>query len=90
MPAASFCIATSLMTKKPWTTPDQRTWLENLIPAFVEAQENKTTGTTFFPETYEKWQKKWPVEPPTMEELAEAGGEAPKALARKTKVFHSA
>jgi hypothetical protein len=77
------------MTKKPWTSPDQRVWLEKLIPAFVESQENKTTGTSFLPETFKEWDKKWPVGPPTEAELEKVDGDQEKALAKKTKAMES-
>jgi hypothetical protein len=77
------------MTKRRWTTTDQYAWLEGLIPAFIEAQEKKTVGTVFLPETFREWQKKWPVEAPTEKELKEAGGEQEKALASKTKAQES-
>jgi hypothetical protein len=73
------------MGKRRWTTTDQRKWLEARIPAFVKAQDDKTTSTVFFPETHKAWQKEWPTEPPTEQEVKDAKGDAQKALAIKTK-----
>lgn len=72
------------MGKRRWTTPEQRAWLEELVPAFVQAQHEKATGT-FFDDTYNKWYEKWPTTAPTEEEIREAGGSAERALACKRK-----
>lgn len=57
------------MTKKQWTTPDQRAWLEALVPKFVQAQKDSTTSTVFFPTTYESWYELYPDRAPTEAEL---------------------
>ena len=72
------------MGKKRWTTPEQRTWLEELIPDFVQAQQDKTTGL-FFDTIYKEWHDKWPTEPATDKEIKSARGNADKALATKRK-----
>lgn len=60
------------MTRRKWTTPEQGDWLREHLSAFVEAQTGKTTATVFFPQVIKEWQKKWPTEDPTPEEMAEA------------------
>lgn len=72
------------MGKKRWTTPEQRTWLEELIPAFVQAQQDKLVRS-FLSDTYGKWHEKWPTPPPTTEEVRRGKGNADKALTIKRK-----
>jgi len=62
------------MGRRRWTTPDQRKWLEPLIPAFLEAQENGCTKV-FYPKVYEDWEKAFPPSKPTEAQIKEAGGE---------------
>jgi len=71
------------MGKKPWTTLEQRAWLKVLIPVFVQAQQEKKTGT-FFKDTYNGWYEKWPTIAPTEGEI-EAEGSAERALAYRCK-----
>jgi hypothetical protein len=73
------------MGKRRWTTADQRTWLEARIPEFVQAQKDKSTSSTFFPDTHRAWQETWPTEPPTPEEVESAKGDEKVALTLKTK-----
>ena len=72
------------MGKKRWTTPEQQAWLEALIPAFVQAQQEKVIGT-FLDDTYNKWYEKWPTAAPTEDEIRESAGSAERALACKRK-----
>lgn len=57
------------MTKKQWTTPDQRAWLEALVPKFVQAQKDSTTSKVFFPTMYDSWYEIYPARVPTEAEL---------------------
>lgn len=75
------------MGNKQWTTPEQRGWLEALIPAFVRAQQEKTTAA-FFEDTYNEWYKKWPTAAPTVEEI-NAEGNIERAHACKRKAINS-
>jgi hypothetical protein len=75
------------MGKRQWTTPEQRTWLEALVPAFVQAQQEKATRS-FFDDTYNRWYEKWPTAAPSDEEI-KAEGSAEKALASKRKATDS-
>jgi hypothetical protein len=77
------------MTRKAWTTEPQREWLEARLAAFREAQHTKTTSTTFFPQTQKSFKDDWPVEPPTNEEITDAGGSIEKATANKNKALNS-
>jgi hypothetical protein len=72
------------MGKTRWTTEAQRTWLEPLIPSFIDAQKHKTIGP-FFDDVYKKWHDKWPTLPPTEKEIREAEGSVERAQAIKQK-----
>lgn len=72
------------MTRKSWATEPQKEWLEGKIAAFREAQQNKTAAKIFFPETVKAWKEQWPAEPPTEEEITDAGS-LEKARAVKNK-----
>lgn len=61
------------MTCRKWTSEEQETWLEQLKPAFLEANQKKTAAKDFFPTVIEEFRQKWPVPPVTEEEIADAG-----------------
>ncbi|KAM6491452.1 hypothetical protein JOM56_013021 [Amanita muscaria] len=69
------------MTRRTWCTLEQRTWFDDLLAAFVKAKETKGT-TDFIADTCTKYAAKWPLDPPTEKELADAGDEK-KAAERK-------
>lgn len=73
------------MTRQTWTTEAEREWLAELIPSFLEAQENKTT-TTFWPEVYKSYADKFPITPPMADEIKAANGNEELATRQKTKV----
>ena len=77
------------MTRKAWTTNAQRDWLEVRLAAFHEAQKTKKTATEFFPLTQRAFKEEWPVEDPTNEEIADAGGSIEKAKAIKSKALNT-
>jgi len=72
------------MGKKPWTTEEQRVWLEALIPAFIQAQQDKATAACL-EGTNSMWREKWPILAPTKDDIKGAKGSAEKALASKRK-----
>ncbi|KIL68679.1 hypothetical protein M378DRAFT_8154 [Amanita muscaria Koide BX008] len=74
------------MPRKRWTTPEQRSWLEERIPDFTQAQQDKTMGS-FLGVVHQKWQEKWPAEEPTEEEIQAAKGNKERAEASKRKVI---
>jgi hypothetical protein len=74
------------MPKKRWTSTEQRSWLEERIPPFIQAQQNKATST-FLDDIYRDWQERWPIEPPTEKELQSAKGIEERALAVKRKTI---
>lgn len=76
------------MTRKAWTTEPQREWLEARLSLFREAQQAKTTATIFLPRIQKEFKDKWPVEPPTKEDIPEAGS-IEKATANKNKALNS-
>jgi hypothetical protein len=81
-------ICYSDMTRKAWTTEPQREWLEARLAAFREAQHAKTTASVFFPQSQKAFKEEWPVEPPTNEEIADAGS-IEKATANKNKTLNT-
>jgi hypothetical protein len=74
------------MGKKRWTTPEQQAWLEGHVAAFVQAQQEKTTGT-FFKDTYSQWYKRWPTAAPTEDEIEDVEGNIEKACTCKHKAI---
>lgn len=62
-------------------------WLEARVPAFVEAQQNKTTSTTFFPEAHKEWAEQFPTPEPTENEVEDAKGNMAAAVAKKHKFW---
>ena len=73
------------MARKHWTTPNQRKWLEALLPVFVEAQE-KGTVKAFYPQVYEDWEKEFPYPEPTDAETQKAGSiEQAKRAQKRTQ-----
>lgn len=76
------------MGKRQWTTEAQRAWLEELIPTFVQAQQEKTTQD-FFLDTYRQWHGKWPTPAPTEEEVEKAKGSADRVVAEKKKAVEN-
>ena len=60
------------MPRRKWTTPEQEEWLKDRLATFIDAQVNKSTTSTFFPEVIRDWREKWPISEPTAEEIANA------------------
>lgn len=75
------------MTRASWADDVQRKWLESRVPAFVEAQQNKSTSTTFFPDTHKAWQEAFPTPEPTEKEIEESKGNRAAAVAKKRKYW---
>ena len=61
------------MTRQKWTSEEQETWLEQLKPAFLKANQKKTAAKDFFPTVIEEFRQKWLVPPVTEEEIADTG-----------------
>lgn len=59
------------MTRKSWTTDAQLAWLQERKPSFREALERKTLKE-FFSNILKAFRQKWPVDPATTEEIANA------------------
>lgn len=66
------------MTRAPWTTPEQRQWLEKQLPGWANSQEDGT-AKLYRTKVFEDWYKAFPLGPPTEEELEKAGGDKRKA-----------
>jgi hypothetical protein len=71
------------MTRHPWTTEEQRAWLESPKATYLEANEKKTAAKEFFPIVFKEFREKQPVTPVTAEEIDQASGSAERAA--KTK-----
>jgi len=61
------------MTRHPWTTEEQRVWLESRKAAFLKANEKKTAAKEFFPAVFKEYREKWLVPPVTEDEVNQAG-----------------
>jgi len=68
-----------------WTTTEQENWLKQRLQLFKDTQTTKTTASQFFPEVHKEWRKSWPVQPPTVDDIAKAGGNVEKATVDKRK-----
>ncbi|KIL68674.1 hypothetical protein M378DRAFT_70647 [Amanita muscaria Koide BX008] len=76
------------MTKKQWTTPDQRTWMLGQLPEYLKAKDGKSTRE-FFLNHWKIFSERWPVDAPSAEEIQQADGKEDLALAKKTKAAES-
>lgn len=65
--------ASHTMTRHKWTTKEQETWLDERKPAFLVANQSRTAAKDFFPHVVKEFRDKWPVPPPTQEEMGDAG-----------------
>ncbi|OBZ73056.1 hypothetical protein A0H81_06612 [Grifola frondosa] len=74
------------MGRKSWATDEQKDWLTEHIPEFVKAQ-GKDGATHFHISTYQAFLEKWPLQPPTAEEVSEAGGDVVQATVDKLQKF---
>ena len=75
------------MTCNPWTTNDQKEWLESQKTKYLAAGINKTTAKDFFPAVFKEFHKKWPVPPVTQEEIEEADGSIEIATKKKWEKY---
>jgi hypothetical protein len=71
------------MTRSPWTSNDQKEWLESRKTEYLAANMNNKAANETFPDIFKDFRKKWPVPPVTQEEIDEADG--PIELATKNK-----
>ncbi|KAG6807840.1 hypothetical protein H0H92_006236 [Tricholoma furcatifolium] len=73
------------MTKRQWTTPDQRALLDSLLPEFVEAQKSRTSSSNFYQKAYSVWEAKNPYTQPTDEQIDAAAAEAHQKAVDKAR-----
>lgn len=71
------------MTRTPWTSDNQRVWLEARKTEFLAANFNKTATKEFFPEVFKQFREKWPVPEVTQEEIEKADGSMELATKKK-------
>ncbi|KAG6809104.1 hypothetical protein H0H92_001590, partial [Tricholoma furcatifolium] len=72
------------MTKRQWTTPAQRALLSSLLPDFVAAQQNATSGA-FYAKAYAEWEDNNPYPEPTAAEIDAAATEDHQKAVAKAK-----
>lgn len=70
-----------------WQTPDQKLFIEESLPGFVQHFTAGTVKAIFWPEFFEEWFVRWPLPEPTPD-LIEKKGNVEKATkaARKKQV----
>jgi hypothetical protein len=79
--SCAFAISSTSMGKKSWASKEQQDWLFEQLGEFRKAQDAKTIPS-FFERIYQEFFDKWPLPPPTLQEIAEAETEE---QARTTK-----
>ena len=57
--------------KRYWTTPDQRDWLKDQLPAYLEARKNSRLPI-YWPTLYSLWFLKWPARKPIESDLTDS------------------
>ena len=75
------------MTRSPWTSNDQKEWLESRKMEYLAANINKTATKEFFPTVFKEFREKWPVPPVTQEELNEVEGSIELANKKKREKY---
>lgn len=74
--------STLTITRAPWTTPEQRQWLEKYLPGWSNSQDDGSTRK-YRAKVLEDWYKVYPLGPPTEKHLVKAGGDVRKAEQRQ-------
>ena len=75
------------MTHQPWTTEEQRAWLESHKATYLEANENKTAAKEFFPVVFKEFWDKWPVPPVMVEEVERVNDSAEHTTKTKREKY---
>jgi hypothetical protein len=75
------------MPRSPWTSNDQKQWLESRKTEYLAANQNKTATKEFFPAVFKDFREKWPVPPVTEEEIKEAEGSIELATKKKREKY---
>jgi hypothetical protein len=70
------------MTRHPWTSEDQREWLESRKTEYLA-----TASKEFFPTLFKDFREKWPVPPVTQEEIEENDGSIDLANKKKREKY---
>jgi hypothetical protein len=81
-------IVPAIMPKKSWASVDQQNWLFAQLAEFHQAQDAKTTPS-FFAQIFNQFHDQWPVDSPTMTEIADAEGNEEQAETVKEKASES-
>jgi hypothetical protein len=72
-------IAATATMANSWQSPEQKAFIEEHIPSYVQHIANGTAKTKFWPDFLVEWFKAWPLSEPTPE-LVEEKGNVQKAL----------
>lgn len=75
------------MPRTPWTSDDQKDWLDLRKTEFLAANLNKTATKDFFPAVFRDFREKFPVPVVTQEEIEKAGGSMELATKIKRKMY---
>lgn len=68
--------------RRGWTTDEQYTYLSSYIPTYAAAQSSKSTGD-IWPALFEEWFRRWPLGPPTEEDIKAKKSEDDRIKAKK-------
>ena len=52
-----------MLDRRRWTTPEQRQWLEDRFPSYMEAQAGGRYDN-YWPTFFQEWFEKWPASEP--------------------------
>ena len=59
---------------EPWTTDDQKEWLEQRKAAFIEAKQKGSPALQeFYTVAFVEFREKWPMDPVTSDKVTAAG-----------------
>ena len=75
------------MPRSPWTSNDQKKWLESRKTEYLAANLKKTATKEFFPAVFKDFREKWPVPSVTEEEIKEAEGSIELATKKKREKY---
>ncbi|KAI0042928.1 hypothetical protein FA95DRAFT_1467866, partial [Auriscalpium vulgare] len=81
------------MGRKGWTTPSQEEWLEQVLTRFLDTNGEQPAKKKWWEATYADWFKKFPLPPPSAEQVEKAGGDLAAAAAearlkQHNRVYH--
>ena len=57
-----------------WQTPDQKAFIDNHIPSYIQHLADGTVKSTFWPGFFDEWFEAWPLPEPSSDQVEEKGG----------------